>query len=52
MSRLNYPHVVALYEVCSSKDFFCLALDFFPLAVTSVSWFKTIQMENWRRITR
>ena len=30
MSRLNHPHVVALHEVCSSKDFFCLALDFFP----------------------
>ena len=30
MSRLSHPHVVALYEVCSSKDFFCLALDFFP----------------------
>ena len=30
MSRLNHPHVVALYEVCSSKDFFCLALEFFP----------------------
>ena len=30
MSRLNHPHVVALHEVYSSKDFFCLALDFFP----------------------
>ena len=30
MSRLNHPRVVALYEVCSSKDFYCLALDYFP----------------------
>ena len=30
MSRLNHPRVVALFEVCSSKDFFCLALDYFP----------------------
>jgi len=30
MSRLNHPRVVALFEVCSSKEFFCLALDYFP----------------------
>ena len=30
MSLLNHPRVVALYEVCSSKDFFCFALDYFP----------------------
>ena len=30
MSKLNHPNVVALHEVCSTKDFFCMALDFFP----------------------
>ena len=29
MSRLHHPNVVALHEVCSTKDFFCLAMDFY-----------------------
>ena len=27
MAKLNHPNVVALHEVCSTKDFFCLAMD-------------------------
>merc|ERR1719154_551989 len=30
MSKLNHPNVVTLHEVCSTNDFFCMALDFFP----------------------
>jgi len=30
MSRLSHPRIVALFEVCSSTEFFCLALDYFP----------------------
>ena len=30
LSRLNHPRVVPLLEVCSSKDFFCLALGVSP----------------------
>ena len=30
MAKLNHPNVVALHEVCSTKDFFCLAIDFYP----------------------
>ena len=30
MSKLHHPNVVGLHEVCFTKDFFCLVMDFYP----------------------
>jgi len=30
MSKLSHPNVVHLHEVCSHREFFCLAMDFYP----------------------
>jgi len=30
MSKLHHSNVVGLHEVCSTKDFFCLVMDFYP----------------------